>query len=81
MIWITSMPETGTAAVNEITASDIGTEGFVYRPRGCGCHSETPTYLIAWRRGPFVFTVLASGSGASAKTAGALGRSLDRAVS
>ncbi len=64
-----------------VTASDIGTGGFVYRPRGCGCHSETPTYLIAWQRGPLALTLLASGSGARAKTVEALARKLDRAVS
>ena len=64
-----------------VTASTIGTDGFVYRPRGCGCHSETPSYLIAWRRGPLALTVLASGSGARTKTAEALARTLDRTIS
>ena len=64
-----------------VIASNIGTEGFVYRPRGCGCHSETPSYLIAWRRGPLALTVLASGSGARTKTAEALARTLDRTIS
>lgn len=64
-----------------VTATSIGAGGFVYRPRGCGCHTETPTYLIAWRRGRDALTVLAAGRGATAKTTGALARSLDRAVS
>jgi hypothetical protein len=64
-----------------VSAAGIGTDGFLYRPRGCGCHSDTPTYLVAWRRGHLVLTVLASGNGASPKTTGMLARSLDRAAS
>ena len=64
-----------------VAAAGIGTDGFRFRPRGCGCHSDTPTYLIAWRRGGLVLTVLASGNGASPKTTGVLARSLDRAAS
>jgi hypothetical protein len=79
--WLRAHTAESLGDPRSVTASSIGTEGFVYRPRGCGCHSETPTYLIAWRRGPLALTVLASGSGASAKTADALARKLDRTVS
>jgi hypothetical protein len=64
-----------------LSASPIGNEGFVYRPRGCGCPSERPTFLIAWRRGRDVLTVLASGNGATAQTTGGLARRLDRITS
>jgi hypothetical protein len=64
-----------------VTASPVGTGGFVYRPKGCGCPSDTPTFLIAWRRGNDALTVVASGSGATATTAGVLARRLDRTTS
>ena len=79
--WLRAHTAESLGAPRSVTASGIGTEGFVYRPRGCGCHSDTPTYLIAWRRGNLALTVLASGSGATPKTTGGLARSLDRAAS
>ena len=79
--WLRAHTAESLGASRSVTAFGLGPEGFIYRPRGCGCHSETPTYLIAWRRGKLALTVLASGSGASAKTAGELARSLDRATS
>jgi len=79
--WLRAHTTESLGAPRSVTASGIGTDGFVYRPKGCGCHSDTPTYLIAWRRGNLVLTVLASGNGATAKTAGTLSRRLDRAAS
>jgi hypothetical protein len=79
--WLRAHTAETLGGPRSVTASGIGTEGFVYRPRGCGCHSETPTYLIAWRRGPFALTVLASGNGARAKNVEALARKLDGAAS
>ena len=75
--WLRAHTAESLGAPRSVTPLDIGTEGFRFRPRGCGCHSETPTYLVAWRRGPLALTVLASGGGASAKTVGALARALD----
>jgi len=79
--WLRAHTAESLGAPRSVTAAGIGKSGFVYRPKGCGCHSDTPTYLIAWRRGQLVLTVLASGNGATAKTAGALARGLDRAAS
>lgn len=75
--WLRAHTAESLGAPQSVTPLDIGVEGFRFRPRGCGCHSETPTYLVAWRRGPLALTVLASGGGASAKTVGALARALD----
>jgi len=79
--WLRAHTEESLGAPRSVTATGLGTGGYVYRPKGCGCHSDTPTYLIAWRRGNLVLTVLASGDGATAKTAGTLSRRLDRAAS
>ena len=79
--WLRAHTAESLGAPRSVTAAGIGKNGFVYRPKPCGCHSETPTYLIAWRHGNLALAVLASGSGASPKTAGALARRLDRAVS
>jgi hypothetical protein len=79
--WLRAHTAESLGAPRSVTAAGLGTGGFVYRPKGCGCHSDTPTYLIAWRRGNLVLTVLASGNGATAKTAGALSRRLDHAAS
>lgn len=81
LTWLRAHAAESLGEPRSVTAPGIGTDGFVYQPRGCGCHSDTPTYLVAWRRGRLVLTVLASGNGASAKTAGGLARSLDRAAS
>ena len=75
--WLRAHAAESLGAPRSVTTLDIGTEGFRFRPRGCGCHSETPTYLVAWRRGRLALTVLASGDGASAKTVGAVARALD----
>jgi hypothetical protein len=79
--WLRAHATESLGAPRSVTASDAGTSGFVYRPRGCGCHSDKPTYLIAWQQGRLVLTVLASGDGATARTVGALAHRLDRAVS
>lgn len=79
--WLRTHSRQSLGAPRSITATRLGDGGFIYRPQGCGCHTETPTYLIAWRHGDLALTVLASGRGASPKTAGALARRLGGAVS
>ena len=79
--WLRAHSAQSLGAPRSITAAGIGRSGFIYRPQGCGCHTETPTYLIAWRRGNLALTVLASGVGASQKTVNALARRLDGAAS
>ena len=61
-----------------ISPLGFGADGFVFRPRGCGCHTGTPTYLIAWRRGRNALTIVAAGARATPKTARALARGLDQ---
>jgi hypothetical protein len=51
----------GTA--KRAAAVDIGADGFLTRDAGCGCHSDLPTYLAAWREGSIVHTLLADGPG------------------
>ncbi len=41
--------------------------GTLFLEQGCGCHSDLPTFLAAWRRGQFVQTVLADGPGVDRK--------------
>jgi len=79
--WLRAHTAESLGDPRSVTTTGLGTGGFVYRPKGCGCHTETPTYLIAWRQGSLALTVLASGSGAAPRTVGALARRLDRAVS
>ncbi len=43
-----------------------GADGFLTRDEGCGCHSDLPTYLAAWREGSIVQTLLADGPGVTA---------------
>jgi len=81
LLWLRAHASELLGAPRSVTALAPGTDGFTFRPKGCGCHSDTPTYLIAWRRGNDALTVLASGPGSTAKTAGALARSLARATS
>jgi hypothetical protein len=45
------------------TSVDLGTDGFLTRDEGCGCHSDLPTFLAAWREGSIVQTLLADGPG------------------
>ena len=78
--WLRAHVDDELGAPRSVTASEVGTSGFVYRPRGCGCHSDKPTYLIAWQQGRLVLTVLASGNGATARTVDALAHALDGAV-
>jgi hypothetical protein len=42
---------------------ETGADGFVTRDAGCGCHSDLPTFLAAWREGSIVRTLLADGPG------------------
>jgi hypothetical protein len=80
--WLRTHATESLGAPRSVTAVRIGTEdGFAYRPQGCGCASETPTYLIGWRHGRVALTVLASGRGASAQTVVGLAGRLDHAVS
>lgn len=79
--WVRGHAKESLGSPRAVTALGIGTGGFVYRPRGCGCHSDVPTFLMAWRRGPLVASLLASGSGATARSVGTLARALDRSTS
>lgn len=81
LLWLRTHASESLGAPRSVTSLGPGTDGFTFRPKGCGCHSDTPTYLIAWRRGNDALTVLASGPGSTAKTAGALARSLSRTTS
>jgi hypothetical protein len=62
-----------------VTALGIGRGGFLFRPHGCGCHADRPTYLAAWRRGSLVATLQASGE-ASVLRVEKLARTLDRGL-
>jgi hypothetical protein len=55
---------------------DAGADGFLTRDEGCGCHSDLPTYLAAWREGSIVQTLLADGEGVDRKRFVALARQL-----
>ena len=79
--WLRAHAAQALGPPRSITASRLGGGGFSYRPQGCGCHTETPTYLIAWRHGKLALTVLASGAGANPRTVNALARRLERAAS
>jgi len=79
--WLRAHAAESLGAPRAVTSVALGQDGFAYRPRGCGCHSETPTYLLAWRRGHDALTVLASGPGATPKTTAAIARRLHRATS
>ncbi len=78
--WLRAHSAQSLGAPRSITATRLGDGGFNYRPQGCGCHTETPTYLIAWRRGNLALTVLASGAGANRRTVNALASRLDNAA-
>ncbi len=78
--WLRAHAADSLGESRSLTASNVGVEGFVYRPKGCACPSDRPTYLIAWRRGHDALTVLASGNGATVKTTGNLARRLERAT-
>lgn len=58
---------------------ELGDGGTIARQAGCGCHSDLPTYLAAWRRGSSVLTLLADGNGVNRARFEALARELDRA--
>lgn len=49
----------GTVAVR--TDLPLGEDGRLYRDENCGCRSDYPTFLAAWRDGSVVRTVLADG--------------------
>ena len=55
---------------------DIGADGFLTRDEGCGCHSDFPTFLAAWRDGSIVQTLLADGPRVDRKRFVALAREL-----
>jgi len=78
--WLRAHSAQSLGAPRSIAATRLSPGGFIYRPQGCGCHTETPTYLIAWRHGNLALTVLASGAGASPGTVTALARRLDGAA-
>ncbi len=78
--WVLAQAPASLGAPRSVTELD-GTKGtFVYRPKGCGCHTDTPTYLMGWRRGTTALTVLASGPGATPATVSALARALERTL-
>jgi hypothetical protein len=58
------------------TTFDAGPDGFVTRDAGCGCHSDLPTFLAAWRDGSIVHTLLADGMGVDRPRFVALARQL-----
>jgi hypothetical protein len=51
-------------------------DGFLTRDAGCGCHSDLPTFLAAWREGSIVRTLLADGPGVDRRRFVALTRHL-----
>ena len=55
---------------------DVGADGFLTRDAGCGCHSDLPTFLAAWRDGASVQTLLADGPGVDRARFVALARQL-----
>ena len=56
----------------------LGRDGTLFTEQGCGCHSDLPTYLGAWRRGKSVLTLLADGPRLDRNRFRALARAQDR---
>jgi len=54
----------------------LGSDGVLLLEEGCGCHSDLPTYLAAWRDGSVVRTLLADGAGANERRVRALASEL-----
>lgn len=54
----------------------LGSDGVLLLEQGCGCHSDLPTYLAAWRDGSVVRTLLADGAGANERRVRALASEL-----
>jgi hypothetical protein len=52
---------------------------FLHEPTGC-CHEEVPIYLVAWQRGPIVWTIRASGPRIHTPPVIALVRSVEQEV-
>lgn len=57
---------------------ELGENGTIVLQAGCGCHSDLPTYLAAWRRDASVVTLVADGNGVNRARFEALARELDR---
>lgn len=69
----------GRAAPAEL--EPLGDSGVAFTLAGCGtCKKELPTFLVCWRRGATVLSLLASGSGVNAGRFDALARVFDRSV-
>lgn len=54
----------------------VGSDGVLLLQEGCNCHSDLPTYLLAWRDGSVVRTLLADGAGVNERRVTALAREL-----
>lgn len=54
----------------------VGSDGVLLLEEGCGCHSDLPTYLAAWRDGSDVHTLLADGAGVNDRRVKALAAQL-----
>jgi hypothetical protein len=50
----------------------VGSDGVLLLEEGCGCHSDLPTYLAAWRDGSDIHTLLADGAGVNDRRVKAL---------
>jgi hypothetical protein len=74
--WLEAHAEDFLGSVGTRGDLDLGEDGRIYRDAGCGCHSDLPTFLAAWRDGTTVRTLLADGPGVDRKRFVALARQL-----
>jgi hypothetical protein len=61
--WLRSNAADLLGTAKRAASFDVGANGFLTRDAGCGCHSDLPTFLAAWRDGADVRTLLADGPG------------------
>ncbi|HEX2506017.1 MAG TPA: hypothetical protein VHK22_07410 [Gaiellaceae bacterium] len=74
--WLRSNASDILGTARPVAGFDAGQDGFLTRDWGCGCHSDLPTFLAAWREGSIVRTLLADGPGVDRKRFVALARGL-----
>ncbi len=78
LTWLRAHPDLilGRAVVGEPLS--LGESPMLFTLGPCGCHSEVPTFLVAWQRGATVLWLTAAGPGATRATVDTLARSFDR---
>lgn len=76
--WVRSHPEDVLGRAEAGRPPRLGESPLLFSLGPCGCHSELPTFLVAWQRDATVFWLLAAGPGVTRRAVGSLGRDLDR---